>query len=365
VSGSVDKTVRVWDLERARETMTLRGHTSGVRVVAVASDGCHVVSGSDDGTIKVWDLERGEALNTLRGHTAKITAVAVTPDDRHVVSTSDDTTLKVWDLRSGQELRSCVAHGAGVAAMAMTADGRHALTAGGHPEMMHEVEVWDVAREEEVCVVGHGRDLGISFALTPDGRCAVSAHRSRMLKFWDLARLEGRCSVGPTLAKHHRRFLKRTARVNSLKELHAPRAIMRNEGSMLSQAKDGLCQALDAVLQQSEVVHATSDQRWDLVSVALKPDGRRAVSMSREGTLRVWDVRGKTVLAEFNLDNIPSACGLTPDGTTIVVGEESGTVHFLRFEGIEPSTGDEPTERPAEGRQLNLIASLCGRLSDA
>jgi WD40 repeat protein len=119
------------------------------------------------------------------------------------------------------------------------------------------------------------------------------------------------------------------------------------------------------LLQERKVVHANSDYRSGHESVALTPDGRRAVSVSWKGALRVWDVRGPTVLAEFTLDNIPRACALTPDGLTIVVGEESGAVHFLRLEGVEHSTDGERIERPAERRRSNLIARLCDRLRES
>jgi WD40 repeat protein len=323
-----------------------------------------VVSGSDDGTIRVWDLKRGEAIHTLCGHSATITGVAVTPESSHVVSTSADTTLKVWDLEEGKELRGCHAHRAGVARLAITGDGRHALTSGGEPDWMCEVEVWDVAAGEEVCVAGRDRLWYRSLAMTPDGGCAVSAFRSRKLKFWHLERLERGCSAGPEVAEHYRRYSNRKARVNKLKELQAPRAVLRNEESMLSRAKDLLCQTLDALMKERKVVHVNTDYRSGHETVALTPDGRRAVSVTWEGALYVWDVREPTVLAEFTLDNAPRACAVTPDGLTIVVGEKSGAVHFLRLEGVESLTAGERIERPAGQRKVNLIASLCSRLRE-
>ena len=49
---------------------TLEGHGDGVRAVAVTPDGRRAVSGSDDRTLKVWDLEQGALLATLEGHGA-------------------------------------------------------------------------------------------------------------------------------------------------------------------------------------------------------------------------------------------------------------------------------------------------------
>jgi WD40 repeat protein len=82
----------------------LQGHTDPVRAVAVTPDGRHVVSGSEDKTLRVWDLATGETKATLQGHTYLACAVAITPDGRHVVSGSDDNTLRVWDLKDGKEI---------------------------------------------------------------------------------------------------------------------------------------------------------------------------------------------------------------------------------------------------------------------
>ena len=47
----------MWDLETGKEALTLRGHTGGVKTLALSADGKRLFSGSSDDTIKVWDLE--------------------------------------------------------------------------------------------------------------------------------------------------------------------------------------------------------------------------------------------------------------------------------------------------------------------
>jgi WD40 repeat protein len=94
------------DLESGREIRTLEGHAGRVRAVALTPDGRRAVSGSDDKTLKVWDLESSREIRTLEGHAGKVRAVALTPDGQRAVSGSDDNTLKVWDLESGSLIAS-------------------------------------------------------------------------------------------------------------------------------------------------------------------------------------------------------------------------------------------------------------------
>jgi WD40 repeat protein len=60
----------------------------GERAVAVSPDGRFIVSGSEDRTVKVWELESGRLLRSLEGHTDDVNAVAVSPDGRFIVSGS-------------------------------------------------------------------------------------------------------------------------------------------------------------------------------------------------------------------------------------------------------------------------------------
>ena len=106
VSGSEDRTLKVWDLESGQVLQTLSGHGDWVRAVAVTPDGQRAVSGSRDDTLKVWDLASGKELQTLSGHQGNVHAVALTPGGKRAVSGSADATLKVWDLERGQEIRT-------------------------------------------------------------------------------------------------------------------------------------------------------------------------------------------------------------------------------------------------------------------
>ena len=86
-------------------------------------DGHRAVSGSRDKTLRVWDLERGQSLRTLEGHSRSVNGVAITPDGRRAVSGSRDHTLRVWDLESGKELALLTADRR-MASCAVSSDGR-------------------------------------------------------------------------------------------------------------------------------------------------------------------------------------------------------------------------------------------------
>ncbi len=67
VSGSHDKTVRVWDAASGKELMVLRGHGGPVFAAGFSRDGARIVSGSEDKTVRVWPARsKQELIETAR-----------------------------------------------------------------------------------------------------------------------------------------------------------------------------------------------------------------------------------------------------------------------------------------------------------
>ena len=106
VSGSSDKTIRVWNASSGAEMLPpLQGHNGEIHSVAFSPDGSKIISGSDDSTIRVWDASTGvEMLPPLQGHNDWICSVAFSPDGSKIVSGSDDSTIRVWDASIGVEI---------------------------------------------------------------------------------------------------------------------------------------------------------------------------------------------------------------------------------------------------------------------
>ncbi|MGB3191188.1 MAG: WD40 repeat domain-containing protein, partial [Limnoraphis sp.] len=90
----------IGSLSEGRERNRLLGHDNWVRSVSISNDGKTIVSGSSDKTIKVWNLQTGELIRTLKGHGGPVFSVSISNDSKTIVSGSDDNTIKVWNIET-------------------------------------------------------------------------------------------------------------------------------------------------------------------------------------------------------------------------------------------------------------------------
>ncbi|KAK3390127.1 hypothetical protein B0H63DRAFT_538288 [Podospora didyma] len=80
---------------------TLEGHDGYVLSVAFSPDSKLIISGSEDKTVKIWDTATGICVQTLKGHDDEVILVAFSLDSKLVASGSLDKTVKIWDVATG------------------------------------------------------------------------------------------------------------------------------------------------------------------------------------------------------------------------------------------------------------------------
>lgn len=96
ISGSADKTVKIWGLDFGDCHRSLLGHEDSVTALRFQPETHYFFSASKDGTVKYWDADRFQQILNLPGHFSCVWSLDMPMDASFCVSGSQDRSLRVW-----------------------------------------------------------------------------------------------------------------------------------------------------------------------------------------------------------------------------------------------------------------------------
>lgn len=101
-SGSIDRTVKVWDVARQHCTHSFKGHSHMVSIVRFHPVKLQLVSVSDL-EVRLWDLKSSSCLGVIKGHLASVSSVCFACIDSnkfYLVTGGRDQMVGIWQLKA-------------------------------------------------------------------------------------------------------------------------------------------------------------------------------------------------------------------------------------------------------------------------
>ncbi len=266
LSGSADRTLKLWDVKTGNAVRTFIGHGDIVNSVAISPDGNTALSASHDKTLKLWDLNTGELLNTLSGHENSVVSVAFSKDGHLALSGSHDKTLKLWHISSGKLLRTFTGHQDWVVAVTFI-EGTNAVLSASHDKT---IKLWDMGTGRNVRTFTGHTDWVTSIAASKSRLIALSGSLDETLKLWNM-------STGENI---------RTFK-NLSKSAIASVTFTPDENKALLSSYDNSLVLWDVNSgKKLKTFYGHKTSRANAISIS--PDGNFALSAGEDNTLKLW-----------------------------------------------------------------------------
>lgn len=184
ITSSGDQTCIHWDIEMGQVLMKFTGHSGDVMNVNISPDRNMLVSGSCDKTAKVWDIRTGKCVQTISGHhTSDVNSVRFFPNGQLIGTGSEDQTCSLFDMRANQTLityqdESNVKEP--VTSLSFSKSGRLMFTSYEDKKII----VWDTLTAK-VAQTLSGHENSVSHVqVSPDGCAIVSGSWDTTLRIW-------------------------------------------------------------------------------------------------------------------------------------------------------------------------------------
>ena len=307
VTASDDKTARIWRADTGALVAELKGHTGDVLSALFSRDGTRVVTAATDYRARIWRADTGDLVAELKGHSDRVNSAAFSVDGSRVVTGSWDKTARIWRADTAALIAELKGHTEALTAAVFSRDGSRVVTASWDGT----ARIWRGDTGAPLAELKGHTGKVLSAAISVDGTRIVTASSDQTARIW-------RADTGALVAELR----------GHTREVHS--AVFRGDGTRVITASQDQTARIWQADTGASVAELKGHAGW-VNSATFSADGTRVVTASWDKTARVWRADTDVLAAALNghIGKVRSAA-LSVDGTRIVTASEDKTARIWR-----------------------------------
>jgi len=358
LSGGSRQYICLWDVLTKKCITKLPGHMSDIIALQFSLDSKSFFSASNDGMVKVWDVSSTECIKSITikkkfdgicfSGDGKKTAVF---DNSPMIAGDDkgNPEIHIWDIDKGECIKSFQYHKKEkISSMDLNDDGTWLLAG----DLCKDIKLYDSYTGQCMRTLeGHDRGI-VSLHLNKDTTMALSCDFRGKINIWSINTAGFDFSFGPALSrlKPVRSVMEKKIDRNfsiiqkaiEEKQWHKALQLLRETGEQtgydmtpkfLKFWRDIYSYSRKTSLKSAKLIRIFEGHEDQITSVRMSNNGEWAVSGSRDGTIRVWDIlTGKALkVLEDEPVGVNSLC-ISNDSRYILAGYGDSTLRFWEID---------------------------------
>ena len=280
VSGSYDKSVKIWDVNAGRLLQTLGGHTDAVYSVVYNSPGNILATCGKDRTIRIWDAKTGRRIRTLLSD-GEVTSIAFDPIRNQIASAGEKGVITIWDIDSGKKKFVLRGHKDWISSLDYSFDGAYLASSSYDKQIL----LWIPSAGRQLTYLPQSNASVNAISFQPNGTTLIAGSSDKTVMLWEI----------PT-GELIKTFEPGTGEIISVS--------FNDDGDFLACAmSDGTIGIWE--VETGKIMTNFESEHNAVNSVVFSPDGRLLASAGEDKNIRLWQFGGKPNLPPVIAINSP------------------------------------------------------------
>ena len=178
-SGSDDKKIKAWNIEKKAIEYELEGHNSYISSLCVFTSQNLLASGSGNKSVKLWNLDLRKEKDSFENHSGSVLSLALSDDEQLIISGSDDLSIAVTSVEMRKLVCILTGHSNFVFDVKVYNNTLYSTD-------KNEVKTWLINEKKEDFTMKSKLDFPMHLVLSPDGKYLAASFNEGFVRIYDI-----------------------------------------------------------------------------------------------------------------------------------------------------------------------------------